>query len=105
MPEFAEEPGKSAAEAPFPQGEAQQRPEIVSGPQIPPAQGEGGPEPAADEFQPGQKLAQQGKWAFQGPHRIGGGTQQHPCQEAAEEPLTRKERIHFHSPRFLDGSS
>lgn len=96
--------GNTGAKAQFPRSESGQCSQPVAGPQVPAAKAEARPEPAEEELRGEDQLCQKGQPAVQGTQGIGPGTQQDPCQNAAQKPVPYQSGIHRSSPRFRPGS-
>lgn len=86
MPNFPEERRNGGAEEPLPEGEARQRAQIIPDPQIRPAEAEGGKQPAQQQLQADEELAEEAVPLFQGLDGIGPGAQEDPGKKAAHQP-------------------
>ena len=104
MPENPEPGGHSCPKAPFPEAEACHRGEIISDPQISPAQAEGGPDPCRQQQKAQQQLRQPGDAAVEGPQKIHSGTQHYPGEKAPQEPGQEDRRGHDRQRRLGRGS-
>jgi len=105
MPDFPEQGRNCPAEKPLPEGEAPCGAEEIAGPQVPAAEAEGGIDPADEQLQTDEKLAEAAAAGLQGPDGVGPRPQQDPRQKAgryAPEHQLRGQRSRL---RFGRGSS
>ena len=99
-----EESGCCPSEDGFPEPETCQSPQIAAHLQIPPAQTEGGEEPAGDQLQGDQKLAKYRQPPVEGAQKICSRSQEHPRQKTARQTGEDHTGTQRHSPRFRRGS-
>ena len=105
MPKNPPKCRRCISEQPLPEQGSQQKGQIESHPQLPPAQGKGAVQPGKKQLQADQKLANPGRFFMQGPEHIRCRTQQNPLQKAAQKALPHQLRRHRIHPRRSRGSS
>lgn len=105
MPKITPQRPGGSAEQQLPQPCSQQKHQIKTKPQFPPAQGKGAEKPGKKQLQTDQQLTKPGESAVEGLEHIRSRAQQHPHKKASRQPLPGHLRGHLLQPRRSRGSS
>ena len=104
MPEPGEKCRKGPAKEPLPDPEAREQGQIISQPQVSPAQAEGALQPGRCQTHAQKKLRQPGQAPVEGPDQVRRRTQQRSPEKASQEPGQEDRRRHDRQPRLRRGS-